>query len=79
MVVIKLVDHVNKETVAVLRCMLDAALKGELAGIAACAKFKGGHERAFFTGAYRSRPSEAAAAAMRLSMKLTQALDSTLA
>jgi hypothetical protein len=76
-VVVHIVEYSNRDTVSLLKCLLDDALRGEIAGLALCFKDRDGQERAAFSGTYRGRPSEAASAAMRLSWRLTQLSDPT--
>lgn len=74
MAVIALAEYRNRETISVLKCLLDEARKGHITGLAACFRTNEGEERSAFTDAYRS-PASAAAAAMRLSWRLTQIED----
>jgi hypothetical protein len=72
MAVVQLVKFTNKDTVAVLRYLLDQALRGEVVGIAVCYRMRDGEEDSLFSGLYKARPNEGAGAAMRLSLELAQ-------
>lgn len=78
MSVVVLADYKNTETISVLRCLLNKAVSGELAGMAMCFKLKDGSEEACFTGLFKEDPAKAVNAAMRLSWKLTQLQDDPL-
>jgi hypothetical protein len=75
MAVLKLVDTTNKDTIAVLRCLLDQAIKGEVIGVALCYRTADRNEHAAFSGIYKARPGAAVNAAMRLSWALTKLQD----
>lgn len=72
MTVIQLVRSSNKETVSVLRCMLEKAVAGQLDSLAACFHLSNGTEEAIFTGRYNASPAYALAASMKISWKLNQ-------
>lgn len=64
--VISLVKLTARDTIAVLRALLDLALSGKLRGVAICYRDSEGHEDVAFTGIYRDAPAYAASAGMRL-------------
>lgn len=72
MTVLKLVRPDLKDTIGILRCLLERAERGEIVGLAICYRTKDRMEHAAFSGIYRSKPGAAVNAAMRLSWKLTQ-------
>lgn len=72
---IKLAEYANRETISILKSLLARAMRGEVIGIALCFKTKAGEDLVVFSGAYKSRPADAANAAMRLGWKFTQAQD----
>jgi hypothetical protein len=76
MVVLKLIETTNKDTVAVLRCLLDKAIKGEVTAVALCYRTADLKEHAAFSGIYKVRPGAGVNAAMRISWALTQAQES---
>lgn len=73
---IKMTEFRSRETIAVLKCLLERAQRGELdGGVALCAKATTGVEEILFTGEYRKDPAKAANAAMRLCVRLAQEQD----
>lgn len=73
--VLRLVEHPNLETIAVLEELLAMARKGEIKGMAVCYTTRTGEEKPRYTGLYRNRPSVALHSVMRLSWDLTQIQD----
>lgn len=73
MAVLSLVMHRARDTISVLRALLELAVKGQLRGVAICYRDSEGQEDVAFTGIYRANPVYAAHAGMRLSMELTMA------
>lgn len=71
--VLKLVEYVSKDTISILKVLLGMALRGELRGLVVCYRTPNGMEQTVFTGAYKSNPGKAAAASLKMSMKLLQA------
>jgi hypothetical protein len=57
---------VCKETITVLRELLELALKGELRGLAMCYRMRDGRDRVLLTGVHKHRPEFAVSAAARL-------------
>lgn len=76
MVVLTLVQHRNRETVQLLRAMLEMAERGELHDINVTYRYHG-TERNMRTGLYRRSPAHALRAAVRLTIDLAQ--DNSLA
>lgn len=76
MVVLKLVRPDQRDTIGILRCLLERAEQGEIVGLAMCYRTKDRVEHAAFSGIYMARPGAAVNAAMRLSWKLTQMQES---
>lgn len=74
-VVLRLVPHPIRETISILTALLERARRGEVIGIAISFRDKHGHEHSVFTGPYND-PGVAAAAAMRMSMRLNELHDS---
>lgn len=72
MAVLDLVSYRCKETVAVLRLLVEMAQAGRLRGVALSVRTDSGEEHTYFTGVYRSHPGDAVAAAMRVSWSMTQ-------
>ena len=68
--VIDLATYSNKDTVAVLKCLLAQAVAGEVRGLAVLFADRQGQEFSAFTGAYAANTDQAAAATLRLSMRL---------
>jgi hypothetical protein len=75
MSIVKLADYKNRETVSLLRRLLNQAQAGQISGMAMCFRTSDGIEDARFTGMYRADPGKAVNAAMRLTWKLTQMQD----
>ena len=74
-VVLRLVPRPIRETISILTALLERARKGEVVGIALSFRDKRGHEHLVFTGPYND-PGVAAAAAMRMSMRMNEIHDS---
>lgn len=66
---------VSEETVAVLQHLLDRAKRGEIIGLALCARTIRHREEISFTGMYRQHPDRAVNASMRMSWRMTQMQD----
>lgn len=66
---------VCKETIAVLRVLLEKALRGDLRGVALCHFTREGKDEVIFTGAYLERPENAIGAALRMKWAATHRLD----
>jgi hypothetical protein len=64
-----------KETLEALAYLTVLAERGELQGLAVCAKTLNGAELLAFTGKYKADPSKGLAAAMRMSIRLNALLD----
>ena len=58
-----------------LRHLLEQAERGQIEGLAICAKPSRGPEEIVFTGLYRTNPGKAVNASMRMSWRLTQLQD----
>lgn len=63
----------HRETVGLLRALLEKAEAGEIAGVAVCFKPAGAAEEFVSSDCYAIDPDTAAAATLRLSMKLASA------
>lgn len=72
MKLIKMAEYRSRETVAILSNLLAQAERGELAGLAVCAKPLNGKEQVLFTSHYRKDPAKAAYAAMQFCVQLAQ-------
>ena len=70
MKVIPLHRHRAKNTIAVLEALAEKARDGKIVGLALCFRSSDGFEDSIFTGDYAANPDAAAAATLRLSMKL---------
>jgi hypothetical protein len=68
--VVSLAEYRNRDTLAVLRSLIDRAARGELFGLVVCA-LRPGHEDIYFTGMYGADPARAVNAAARISTRLT--------
>lgn len=68
--VVRLASYRSRATVEVLEALAAKARAGEIVGLALCYEAANGTEDALFTGRYASSPDVAAAATLRLSMKL---------
>jgi hypothetical protein len=75
MPVVSMIEHRSREAVTMLEHLLARAKKGEIIGIALCAKPAHGPEEIAFAGLYRSNPAKACNAAMRMSWRLTMLQD----
>jgi hypothetical protein len=71
--VVRLDQFRNRDTIEVLEALLRKAQLGQLRGIALCYRERDGSEEAVITGSYAASTDAAAAAALRLSMKLAGA------
>jgi hypothetical protein len=69
-VVVNLAEFRNRDTLAVLRALIERAIRGELFGLAVCA-LRPGHEDIYFTGMYLADPAKAVNAAARIKTRLT--------
>lgn len=77
-VVLSLVRASNKDTVSVLKVLLDRALAGEVVGIAVSFRTTADRSDRFaLSGIYKARPGAAINAATLLKWKLTMAQDSS--
>lgn len=70
MAVVSLVSYGCKDTVANLRVLLAAAMRGELRGMFMVYRTASGVEETILTGCYRANPSSAANASLKASLKL---------
>lgn len=68
--VVSLARFASRDSVAVLEALLEKALQGELTGLAVCFEDRKGREDCALTGCFARRPDRAAAAALRLSMRV---------
>lgn len=75
MVVTAIATYRSRETVAALEYLLERARRGEIIGLALCAKPLSGPEEIVFADDYRKKPGKALSAAMRMSWRLTQLAD----
>jgi hypothetical protein len=75
MKVTSMTQYRSREAVTVLRHLLARAERGEIVGLALCAKPELGPEEIVFAGIYRTNPSSAVNASMRMSWRLTQLQD----
>jgi hypothetical protein len=75
MVVTSINEYRSRETVSVLRHLLERAEKGEIMGAALCVKTIAGPEEIAFAGVYRLNPAKAVNAANRMSWRMTQLQD----
>lgn len=60
---------VSRDTLAVLRCLLDSAKKGQLRGVAVCYWTTTGRREVVLTGAFRAQPEHAFGAAVLIKVK----------
>jgi hypothetical protein len=83
MVVLRLVETTNRDTIGVLRHLLERAIKGEVTAVAVAFRHQRGKsddartDDFVLTGIYKSRPGAAINAASLLKLKLTLAQDSS--
>lgn len=64
--VFSLVKHTARDTIAVLRALLELALDGKLRGVAICYRDEEGNEEVALTGIYKTHPVYAVNAGVRL-------------
>lgn len=69
-VVLRLVDHKSRETVAVLRCLLELAIAGDVAGIAVCYQTPDRDNHTALAGVYKEHPAGAVNAASMMKARL---------
>jgi predicted 2-oxoglutarate/Fe(II)-dependent dioxygenase YbiX len=62
----------DRETVAVLRHLLEQAEAGDIRGVAVMAKLRNNRQKPYFTGDFQRDKDAAALAALRLSVEITQ-------
>ena len=74
-VVFSLVKHTARDTIAVLRALLELALSGKLRGVAICYRDTEGNEEVALTGIYRTHPVYAVNAGVRLKTDCAKATD----
>lgn len=74
MKVASLIEFRYRETIAVLRCLLRMAMRGELSGLALCFRANGKEEYAF-TGEFKTDRAMGLRVAGRMAWKTNQALD----
>lgn len=67
--------YVSRETVALLKGLLDLAERGEISGVTLCYRLSDGGEFAEVTGHYLRAPNDGLSAAMRMSWAMTRALE----
>lgn len=79
MAVIELVKYSCKETIEVLRVLLALALRGQLRGLALAYRDENGREETVYTGAYKSNPTLAMGASLRMSMEMERFKQSSFA
>lgn len=80
MQVVPISGYRARDTIAVLKILLEQAVKGELAGVALCVQYANGREELLLTDAYRRQPTRAALATGRLhwrSMQMADEMDDT--
>jgi hypothetical protein len=65
-VVFSLVKYTARDTIAVLRALLELALSGKLRGVAICYRDTEGNEEVALTGIYRNNSAYAVNAGVRL-------------
>jgi phage tail tape-measure protein len=70
--VVHLTERRSRETVAALQHALNRALKGEIQGLALAMKPVRGPAEIVFTDLFRRKPAEAAASALRMSIRLNE-------
>lgn len=75
MSIIHMVKYTCRDTIAVLRVLLEMALKGQLRGLAICYRDDSGQEETIFTGVYKAHPDSRWGAIGRMSWEMTQASD----
>lgn len=63
------------ETIIALQALLSRARRGEILGLALAVKPVRGPSEIVFTDLFRRRPSEAAASALRMSIRLNELQD----
>jgi hypothetical protein len=73
--VVKIQEYLCRDTVAALEHMLACARRGEIKGLALCAKDARGREHIAFIGDYLDNPALGVNAANRMSWRLTQMQD----
>lgn len=71
--VLRLVEVTNRDTVAILRVLLDRAIKGEVVAVAICYRTGDRVNRTVFSGIYKARPGAGVNAAMLMKDKLLRA------
>lgn len=72
-VVVQMSRYRDRKTLEVLEALAEKARAGDITGLALCFKKSDGVEDSVFTGAYATSTDAAAAATLRLSMKLASA------
>lgn len=73
MAVLKLAAYRCRETISILKVLLDLALSGKLRGVMVCYRTDDGEEETVLTGAYKVNPNRAAGASLRMSFRLMRA------
>lgn len=73
MAVLRLIEYQCRETLAILRVLLDMAAKGKLRGLVVCYRTEEGHERTVYTGLYKAKPSAALGVSLKASIEQMQA------
>lgn len=68
-------EEQQRDTIAVLRVLLDMANRGEVTSLLVSYRDGEGRDRCVSSGDYRSDPAVAVNAAMRIAMRMTQAQD----
>lgn len=68
--VVSLARFASRDSIAVLEALLEKAARGEIIGLAVCFEDRQGREECALTGSFSRTPDRAAAAALRLSMKV---------
>ena len=72
--VVEMREFRGRDTLKALSHLMAMAIRGELEGLAVCARDAGGKEHIAFTGAYKD-PAKALNASVRMSVRLTQLQD----
>jgi hypothetical protein len=76
MKVTQLVEYRHRKTLAVLESLRRQVLRGEIRGLAVCAKRADNRDQISVTGDYRDDPTQGATVAMKMSIRLTHLADS---
>lgn len=69
-VALRLIEKTNRDTVAILQCLLDRATQGEVIAVAVCFRTGDRVDRTAFSGIYKARPGAGVNAAALMQEKL---------